>query len=173
MRLLSGVPCVNGTLMDAMLLLCYLSMFIFCRPAQRGVQDWKARISIRSFNASESDGSAPPPSHVHSAVSPPILPQNPPQSLTPHLCYACHTTLTSRSSRGTALQAKTVSHNNNKMVVAPLPVWVNSRLLESTINPGNTHRDELGESSAEEVWQGKPMDVDEMRDAVKDFLLGD
>lgn len=172
MRLLSGVPCVNGTLMDAILLLCHLSMSTFCRPAQRGVQDWKARISIRSFDASESDGSTPPPSHVHSVVSPSILPQNSPQSLTPHLCYACHTTLTSRGSRGTAPQANTVSRNH-KTVIAPLPVWVNSRLLESAVNPGNGHQDELGEDSAEEVWQGKQMDVDEMRETVKDFLLAD
>jgi hypothetical protein len=53
-------------------------------------------------------------------------------------------------------------------------VWVSSRLLDSTANPGNEIRDGLGgEDMAGEVWQGKKMDVSEMRDVVQDFLLED
>jgi len=166
---LNGVPCVNGTFIDAVIPLGQVLTFLVYRPAQRGVQDWKARISIRSFTSPESDALVPLPSHIQSAIPSPSRPDHSSPSLTPHLCYACHTTLTSRSSRGTKNSLPT--HTN---AVAPLPVWVNSRLLDSTANPGNEIRDGLGgEDVAGEVWQGKKMDVSEMRDVVQDFLLED
>ncbi|TFK99571.1 hypothetical protein BDV98DRAFT_594881 [Pterulicium gracile] len=74
------------------------------RPAQSGVQAWKDRISIREFDGIES---VP---HISTSTSASPLPtpstpspdSDPPLSLSPHLCYVCHTTLTSRSSRSTA-----------------------------------------------------------------------
>lgn len=54
------------------------------RPAQAGVQEWKTRISIWSRTAPTSDHE----------------PAKEARSLAPYLCYGCHTSLTSRSSRG-------------------------------------------------------------------------
>jgi len=99
------------------------------RPAQLGLQQWKSRISIRSFeskDAAEADV----------------------DSLTPHLCYACHTTLTSKSSRGTM----PVSSSSSSV---PLPVWVQDRL-------GGEER---------ELWRGKSMGEGDMKDAIGEFLL--
>jgi len=123
-------------------LLHYVLIITFARPAQKDVQDWKAHISIRSFDSPDSDTSLPLPPHVRSLISssshsnrPTTLP-----SLTSHLCYACHTTLTSRSSRGTALQAKNLTHDQPSPAI-PLPVWVSSQLL-GTVDAGyaNTAR---------------------------------
>jgi cytoplasmic tRNA 2-thiolation protein 2 len=117
--------------------------------------------------------SIPLPPHIQSAIPPPLHPHHSSSSpsLMPLLCYACHTTLTSRSSRGTALQSKNLSKSPTD-VIAPLPVWVSSRLLDSVVNPRDEMRDDLG-GEAEYAWQSKKMDVREMRDAVKDFLLED
>ncbi|KAF8206394.1 hypothetical protein K438DRAFT_1917779 [Mycena galopus ATCC 62051] len=123
---------------DAMCILCE-------RPAQPGVQDWKARISIRSF---ADPTLASPPPHVQNIES--EKPDNAsPLSLTPHLCYACHTTLTSRSSRGSTASS---SHIN----FTPLPVWVASQLD--------------GEATAEE-WKGRKMEETEMKESIAEFLL--
>ena len=149
------------------------SIFIIYRPAQRGVQDWKARISIRSFTSPESNSSIPLPSHTESPVlSPSHLPESSTfPSLTSHLCYACHTTLTSRSSRGTTLQAKNSTPNHSASAI-PLPVWVSSRLIHSVDRRDN--REVLGnEDTGLEVWQSNKMGTTEMKDAVKDFLLED
>jgi len=70
----------------------------FCqRSTYDSVQDWKARISIRSRNtvvAGEAQATA---------------------SLVPHLCYACHTAFTSKNSKGAIALTETI---------AALPVWV-------------------------------------------------
>jgi cytoplasmic tRNA 2-thiolation protein 2 len=117
--------------------------------------------------------SIPLPPHIQSALPSPSHPHHSSSSpsLTPLLCYACHTTLTSRSSRGTALQSKNSSKSPTD-VIAPLPVWVSSRLLDSVANPGDDTRDDL-EGEAEDAWQSKKMDVREMRNVVKGFLLED
>nr|GAT60715.1 predicted protein [Mycena chlorophos] len=78
------------------------------RPAQPGVQEWKERISIREFSADKN------------TRAPPATEAGP--GLTPHLCYACHTTLTSRSSRGAAIAS------TQPVRTTPLPTWVESRL---------------------------------------------
>ncbi|KAH7925493.1 hypothetical protein BV22DRAFT_1104929 [Leucogyrophana mollusca] len=86
---------------------------ILCqRPVQHGIQEWKSRISIRSY----ADAKLALAAHTHpsSQCDPPAQPLDPMPSLTPRLCYSCHTTLTSRSSRG----LKTTGH-----LPAPLPVW--------------------------------------------------
>jgi len=124
---------------DAMCILCE-------RPAQPGVQEWKARISIRSF--AEPDLASPPP-HLQN-----IEPERPDaasrSSLTPHLCYSCHTTLTSRSSRGS-----TSSSNINS---TPLPVWVASQLDDEA-----TH----------EEWRSRKMEESDMKQSIAEFLLPD
>lgn len=90
------------------------------RPMQSAIQEWKSRISIRSYSdeklaadlahipsACRSVLDSSTPSHV------PLLP-----SLTDFLCYSCHTTLTSRSSRGVKQSVPGVSS------ATPLPIWV-------------------------------------------------
>lgn len=97
-----------------------------CSPVQEGIQEWKSRISIRSR-----DDSPPPPS-----VSP---------SLTPYLCYGCHTTLTSRSSR----PAPPLELPPPDRSTVPLPLWVGSGMP----------RARMGEQ--------------QMKDVVSEFLLED
>ena len=64
------------------------------------MQEWKERISIRTKDVNE-----------------PVA--EPAPSLTPYVCYGCHTTLTSRSSRGK--QAV-------KSAKVRMPVWVSAKL---------------------------------------------
>ncbi|KAJ7066993.1 hypothetical protein C8F01DRAFT_1119892 [Mycena amicta] len=99
------------------------------RPAQPGVQEWKERISIRELTTPNRD-------------NPPFPTQS---GLTPHLCYACHTTLTSRSSRGG-------SGAQSDVHATPLPVWVGSRWP---------------------LPEGRVLDSTEMKAVVADFLLPD
>ncbi|TFK94023.1 hypothetical protein K466DRAFT_580321 [Polyporus arcularius HHB13444] len=133
---------------------------ILCgRPAQRGVQEWKARISIRSQPP-------PPPSDSDSTDAPatpaPVVPEskaNTRPSLTPYLCYPCHTTLTSRSARPVPSPWPDTAHSS----VAPLPVWTEAR-LGTHANVGVSVADE------EEIAVAKKMDQEEMKGIVNEFL---
>lgn len=83
------------------------------RPAQSGVQEWKERISVRSLNEAlfhESTDTS------HDALL-----------LTPLLCYACHTLLTSRSSRGT----RRIESLGNNIEHVPMPEWVGENAQRS------------------------------------------
>ncbi|KAJ7931545.1 hypothetical protein B0H13DRAFT_1958724 [Mycena leptocephala] len=126
---------------DAMCILCE-------RPAQPGVQEWKARISIRSF-ADPTLGSPPP--HVQNIANIPERERPGAPSLTPHLCYACHTTLTSRSSRGSTSSS---SHINS----TPFPVWVASQ---------------LDREGSHEQWSSRKMEESDMKQSIEEFLLPD
>jgi len=72
------------------------------RPAQPLAQEWKARISIRSYTDQEFVASGDPlPPHLTDfpeAKDPVEMSR----ALAPRLCYACHTTLTSRGSKANA-----------------------------------------------------------------------
>ncbi|KAI0661630.1 hypothetical protein C8Q70DRAFT_966052 [Cubamyces menziesii] len=129
---------------------------ILCgRPAQRGVQEWKARISIRDrppAPGSTEDATA------KTADAEPLQP-----SLTPYLCYSCHTTLTSKSARPlpspwpASAQAPLVS----------LPVWTEARLSSAI-------RDVDGaEHVHAEIMQTRQVGQDEMKGIVDEFLLDD
>ncbi|KAJ7104125.1 hypothetical protein B0H15DRAFT_9205 [Mycena belliarum] len=120
------------------------------RPAQPGVQEWKARISIRSF---DEPALVSPPPHLKKVLVPKRESQAeaaPQHSLTPRLCYACHTTLTSRSSRGST----SVSAHANS---TPLPVWVVSQ---------------LGSGDGEQ-WRSRKMEESDMKASLAEFLLPD
>ncbi|KAF8349145.1 hypothetical protein F5887DRAFT_1243197 [Amanita rubescens] len=92
-----------------------------CLPAQRDIEGWKSRISIREYtdpanlppHVKEAAGTVPRTMDIHF------------ETLTPHLCYMCHTTLVSKSSRGAPLLSgtSTITHG-----LVPLPVWVNTQL---------------------------------------------
>ncbi|KAJ6494855.1 hypothetical protein C8R47DRAFT_1117514 [Mycena vitilis] len=127
---------------DAVCILCE-------RPAQPGVQDWKARISIRSF---ADPTLASPPPHAQAQNIATISDHNDAASLTPHLCYACHTTLTSRSSRGSTSSS---THVNS----TPLPVWIGSQLLDR--------------AGIEEQWRSKKMEARDMKESIAEFLIPD
>ncbi|THV07395.1 hypothetical protein K435DRAFT_825628 [Dendrothele bispora CBS 962.96] len=115
------------------------------RSLQIGVQEWKARISIRSLS-----NSAPPPKTMNAALS-------------DTLCYSCHTTLTSRSSK-----VRSLSNN-----LLPLPVWVHSYLKRSGLPEDSVDiavQEELKESGGE-IWERRKIDRSEMKGAISEFLL--
>ena len=111
-------------------------------PAQSGIQDWKTQISVRSLRD---------PSHL----SPPQIEPSLAASLTPFLCYACHTTLTSRSSRGTTA-AGSISTEHSSV---PLPRWVFSNMQTS-----------LGMTEDGEGWTRTKMSSDRMKATVAEFF---
>ena len=84
------------------------------------------------------------------------------QSLTPLLCYACHTTLTSRSSRGTAAPLP----RGQSATEVPLPMWVRS--IVDTRAP-NHLRDEQEHGVALPTW----LTEKEMKAEIGEFLLPD
>ena len=117
------------------------------RPTQPSVRGWKAQTSIRSFidEASPADDAS---------LSP---------SLFSHLCYSCHTTLTSRSSRS----ATTPSWNSSDIQSeAHLPMW-------ATVQSSSGQGDEQdgGPPYTKEVWESKKLDVNGMKSVVGGFLL--
>lgn len=79
------------------------------RPVQPGIQEWNAQIAIRSFEPQSELAADPVPNPIPS----------PTNTLTPSLCYACHTQLTSRG--------RTTTTPSTAGVVA-LPVWVGPNL---------------------------------------------
>ena len=131
-------------------------------PAQRGVQEWKARISIRS-----QPPPPPPPSSGATdtpSVPAPVVPRSIADtrpSLTPYLCYPCHTTLTSRSARPVPSPWPGAAQSS----VVALPVWTEARLGVST----GTGEDPS--AADEEVVMAKKMGYDEMKGIVNEFLL--
>jgi cytoplasmic tRNA 2-thiolation protein 2 len=90
------------------------------RPMQSAIQEWKSRISIRSYSDDKLAADLahiPPPCRDNLDTSTSFQ-VPPPLALTDFLCYSCHTTLTSRSSRGVKQSVPGVSS------ATPLPRWV-------------------------------------------------
>ncbi|KAG2131364.1 hypothetical protein DEU56DRAFT_872198 [Suillus clintonianus] len=123
------------------------------RPMQSGIQEWKTRISIRSYSDPKLAGDLahiPSPCRDNLDTStparlPPLL------ALTDFLCYSCHTMLTSRSSRGVKQSAPGVSS------ATPLPIWVAN---------GGLHEDGLMDNGAR-----RKVPEEEMFNAVAEFLI--
>ncbi|KAG6908694.1 hypothetical protein DXG01_003708 [Tephrocybe rancida] len=136
------------------------------RPAQYGLQDWKSRISIRSFKDTSTLGSYHPPHFRDQDMTGSPLPEVS-LSLTPFLCYSCHTTLTSRSSRGTT--AVTASKDNP----VPLPLWVTSDLAASAENAAHLAATRGAPEVPEEIWRRRKIDTEQMKATVAEFLLDD
>jgi cytoplasmic tRNA 2-thiolation protein 2 len=89
--------------------------------------------------------------------------------IAPRLCYACHTTLTSRSSRHTPRAAM------GEGMHVPLPVWANAILFargETTTSISERAVSE-DDGRSEELWATRRLGADQMRDSIKDFLLDD
>ncbi|KAI0749411.1 hypothetical protein C8Q80DRAFT_1218582 [Daedaleopsis nitida] len=144
---------------------------ILCgRPVQAGVQEWKARISIRSQPPPPPSASAndPPIAHIE-PVAPARVSESDADaraSLTPYLCYPCHTTLTSRSARPVPSPWPGTPHPP----VVSLPVWTEARLSASAGD--DTERD-TGVLVDGEVVQSRKLGKDEMAGIVNEFLLDD
>lgn len=85
------------------------------------------------------------------------------QSLTPLLCYACHTTLTSRSSRGTAAPLP----SGQSATEVPLPMWVRS-ILDAEAHRRRNHVDVEQEHAI--ALRTKLTDK-EMKAEIGEFLL--
>ncbi|KAI0649242.1 hypothetical protein C8Q79DRAFT_1085802 [Trametes meyenii] len=134
---------------------------ILCgRPAQRGVQEWKARISIRSRHpASTSNNDDQDAAQL--STGPELAAVRP--SLTPYLCYACHTTLTSKSSRPAPSPWPTVTPSP----AVALPVWAESRLSPST----RTTDGKESHAHGEVFKQTRRVGEEEMKGIVSEFLL--
>lgn len=129
------------------------SLCVLCeRPAQKMVHEWKSRISIRSSSDQKS------------------IQTDSPASLTSRLCYSCHTTLTSRSSRS-AIPLKRCEASGPALPVH-LPLWVNSHLVTepSSLDVGMTV---VPEHTAQEneLWDRQRMDNEAMRAVIGGFLL--
>ncbi|KAJ4500765.1 hypothetical protein C8R41DRAFT_907446 [Lentinula lateritia] len=122
---------------------------ILCeRPLQPGVQEWESRISIRATAPSS-------PSHSSDSFS--LL-----QSLTPYLCYSCHATLMSRSSKGVS--------GNITNTSLPLPVWASARLHISPSDAAICVQLDVKEAD-DEIWLARKVDPNEMKAAIGEFLL--
>jgi len=140
------------------------------RPAQHGVQDWKARISIRSYHEASSTvfGDTRPPHLTEDEISNltkfPISSSpatSSPASLTSRLCYACHTLLTSRSSRGTSsIPAGNTSND------VPLPLWVHPTI-------GSTAFGGPIQGEADEEMRSVKLSRKDMESQITNYLLPD
>ncbi|EIN04897.1 hypothetical protein PUNSTDRAFT_107745 [Punctularia strigosozonata HHB-11173 SS5] len=126
------------------------------------VQDWKARISIRDLsNGKRSSRSSVHPAPGHST------PGNASISLADHVCYACHTACTSKSSKsGLSTAGAAAIH---------LPLWtrchVDAMLRGCTTAPVKA-AEALGDREEHrEVWENKLMEREDMHALVQAFLL--
>ncbi|KAL0954500.1 hypothetical protein HGRIS_003467 [Hohenbuehelia grisea] len=129
------------------------------RPAQPGVQEWKSRISLRSFTETAD--------HIQLLADAESKPAR--LALAPALCYACHTTLTSRSSRGVAANQRNDASLNQTSV--PLPVWIAPFLKDFTRHDHVDGSSSDVVSSGEEVFRSRKLTTDDMRKEIGEFLI--
>lgn len=114
-----------------------LALSCSLRPAQPGVKDWKERISIR--NMSQDIMGSDRKTGATGVVE---LSDENTHLLASSLCYSCHTTLTSRSSR----TARRVASIGGAIHNVPLPTWASNNLCEK-------------------------LDVDGMKEQIQEFLI--
>jgi len=108
------------------------------RPVQAGIQEWKNKISIRSYPDSKAeDGS---PLHVR---RPEIQNLESSDTITSRLCYACHTTWTSKNIRDRAVRGMNI----------PVPIWASVHSMNG------------------DVWARKRVDAQGMQAIIGDSLL--
>jgi cytoplasmic tRNA 2-thiolation protein 2 len=137
------------------------------RPAQHDVQAWKASISIRSYQEAAlavSGGNARPPhlskDEIMNLTTRPIKNvTSAQQSLTPLLCYACHTTLTSRGTRGGIATTPQPPPGQFPTQVLPLPMWVHNHIIDH--------------DHGRIALQTTKLTEKEMKAEIEDFLLPD
>lgn len=125
--------------------ICLPSSSFTSRPIQHGVQSWKDRIAIRSRDA----------------PSPTECPPSETGFLTPHLCYVCHTNVTSKSTRPAPSLYSDVRGDGDSV---PLTVWT-SYLLDGL---NSTDERDSGSGGTSAV---AGMSEQAMHEVVKDYLL--
>ena len=113
------------------------------RAIQEGAIEWKNNISIRSLPHATRDNQPSDPSPVTARLA-------------PLLCYACHTTLTSRSSR----PPPALFPGFSRASALPLPVWAVSSA--HNVRP-----------AVVEVFERKKMDERDMKSSLGGYLLDD
>jgi hypothetical protein len=145
--LANDVSCANCGLFSKVVICAHSQKETFFRPTQASVRGWKARTSIRSFTdeASPTDDAS---------LSP---------SLFSHLCYSCHTTLTSRSSRSTATPSWNSSDSQSEV---QLPMWAAVKFTA-----GHGDEQDGGSPYTKEVWESKKLDANGVKSLVTGFLL--
>lgn len=83
-----------------------------------------------------------------------------------YLCYSCHTTLTSKSSRSTTTLTPGSSTTTSAQY---LPTWAEARLAFGMGDEQST--DLLATTPADEIWETKKLDPDDMKSLVGEFIL--
>lgn len=134
-----SLPCLSGLA---------IQQLIYCtfRPIQEGSQEWRTRISVLSRDDP----------NRHQSSSEAVL-----RSLSSHLCYTCHTTFGSKSSRPPTAPYADFDPSSR----TPLPLWMGR-------TAGTSNADDPTTDDGDILVSHK-MSHDEMRDVVKDFLLVD
>jgi cytoplasmic tRNA 2-thiolation protein 2 len=172
------VHCVSGK--SGFVILPLDDVLLPFSSVQSGIRDWKARISIRSLAEPHiasplSDIQADKPKNSLSS----LRHQSPShsQNLAPYLCYACHTTLSSRSSRGIKSRHKfpTDGQCNSSGVAdaAALPVWVESRIVGSLTHNENVSDGADDQNGKNNAHGGKSLGGAGMEKIIAEFLLDD
>lgn len=100
------------------------------------MQDWKEQISIRNMGQSAMDLSDCNVENESTGLT-----ARNGQLLSSSLCYACHTTLTSRSSRN----GRKVTGIGDAIHSVPLPTWVSKNLCEESLARGMKMREQIQE----------------------------
>lgn len=140
----------------------------FTRPMQGNAQSWKSRTAIRAFpeisqQTTPHDGDEKSRMIFNSSVH---------LSLTPHLCYACHTTLTSRSSRGGIAKHHTTG-TDSATVAVPLPIWIHPQPLRTSARHSSNDAPDGLMNNENEVWARRKLSSEDTREVLASFLLDD
>lgn len=130
------------------------------RPLQETAQAWKARISIRALGE---EGTTSTGSIYDNKAH-----------LASRLCYACHTTLTSQSSRAATKSSSLPSQKTE----VPLPFWTAAHLRERPPSDKDHGLSSTGESdgtgttgAADETWKTTKLSRGDMLAKVGEFIL--
>ena len=118
------------------------------RPIQEGVQHWKDRIAIRSRPKSSSTSRCLDETH----------------HLASHLCYVCHTNLTSKGAR----PAPPLYSRPPDSSLTTLPFWTST-----DIGAGGNAVATGSCDAAEAVGGTRRFTKDELQETIKGFLLND
>jgi len=88
------------------------------RPVQAGIQEWKNKISIRSYPDFKAENRLLP--HVR---RPEIQNLEISDTITSRLCYSCHTTWTSKNIRGRVVRGTDI----------PAPIWASVHSMDGDV----------------------------------------
>ncbi|KAG9315185.1 hypothetical protein JVU11DRAFT_4312 [Chiua virens] len=146
-----------------------LGLCILCqRPIQEGLNDWKSRISIRSFSDARVVPDLvylPTPATLNSTDVATASNEHP-SSIATYLCYSCCTMLTSRGNRASKHTPPGVTPTDQSPLPSTLPLWVSANLAQL-----GGQDNSLIISRKGELWVRAPQDEANQREKIADFLL--